>query len=137
MSAETAKAEWTRQICNLLVPIIEEGFRNIYANCVARSRDNNANADVADETNDVVQENVITFFQQTLRDIPKWTDAIVETEYQRIMDTDIDCREMLADLIRAAFTSYIRMLSEKTSSSNISTPSVQRFIHKVYIEAAR
>jgi hypothetical protein len=129
MNYETA--EWMRHICNLLVPIIEEGFRNIYANCVSRSQ-----ADVESEDDlTTVQESVITFFQQTLRDIPKWTDAIVDTEYQRIMDSDSDCKDMLDDLIKAAFLSYLKMLNRQ--GSLITPPTAKRFVHKVYIEAAR
>lgn len=129
---EAAKAEWIKHICNLLVPIIEEGFRNIYANCVSMAM---SSSRPESQDDDMIDESVISFFQQTLRDIPKWNAQIVETEFNRILESDPDCKEILDDLIKAAFTSYIIAFTK--SKMDIPLPSSKRFVHKVYIESAR
>jgi hypothetical protein len=171
---EAAKHEWTRHICNLLVPIIQEGFQNIYTNCQlqlakpipkppkqepAESVDGEPEVVGSPEEEDdeqlleIPEEGVITSFQQTLRNIPQWNQEIIESEYNRILEsinTEYNkmlgyenCTEVLDDLIKAAFTSHILILSSVNLTMHperridMQIPSSKRFVHKVYIEAAR
>ena len=132
---EAAKQEWTKHICNLLVPVIEEGFRNIYINCEKSIQSRN-------HEEDQVHGGVITAFKETLLNIPKWNQEIIDQEFERILSHE-DCHEVLDDLIKAAFTSHILILSSVNLSGKsnhkveMHIPSSKRFVHKVYIEAAR
>ncbi len=141
---EAAKQEWTRHICNLLVPVIEEGFRNIYTNCEHATQQQQQQDD--DESdNNVAVAGVITGFQQTLKNIPKWNQEIIDQEYDRIIKelSSDESQDVLDDLIKAAFTSHILILTSVNLSCEINKkvemniPSTKRFIHKIYIESAR
>ena len=150
---EAAKHEWTKHICNLLVPIIEDGFRNIYTNCersvtsANRRRRGNDEDDENDE-DDAKIMGVITAFKQTLKNIPKWNQEIVDIEYNRIITElrkveEDEAETMLDDLVKAAFTSHILILTsvnlsgQRNKKVEMHIPSSKRFVHKVYIEAAR
>ncbi len=132
---EAARNEWQKHICNILVPVIEEGFRNIYTNCVMGAQRAPEGEDF-DGDDDEISESVITAFQQTLRNIPRWSPEIVDIEYNRILDHDQDTRDVLDDLIKAAFTSHVLVLAQG-KKLDIPIPDTKRYIHKVYIEAAR
>ena len=138
---EAAKQEWTKHICNLLVPVIEEGFRNIYANC-AKSVQVTEDPEDEDATVTAPMVGAISKFKETLLDIPKWNQEIIDQEFDRILNND-DCREVLDDLVKAAFTSHILILTSVNLSGQtnkkveMNIPSSKRFVHKIYIEAAR
>lgn len=143
---EAAKQEWTKHICNLLVPVIEEGFRNIYTNCEKKVQQQ-ARGGVEglmdeDEANEGPVMGAISLFKKTLLDIPKWNQEIIDQEFDRILSND-DCRDVLDDLVKAAFTSHILILTSVNLSGQankkveMNIPSSKRFVHKIYIEAAR
>jgi hypothetical protein len=141
---EAAKQEWTKHICNLLVPVIDEGFRNIYVNCEKKIREDFANdQEGADDDDPAV--GVITMFKNTLLNIPKWNQEIIDEEYgrlQRELAKD-GSQDVLDDLVKAAFTSHILILSSVNMSAQpnkkveLNIPTSKRFVHKIYIEAAR
>jgi hypothetical protein len=155
---EAAKQEWTKHICNLLVPIVEEGFRTIYANCerslmprrpvAAAAPEDGAQEEQQSEEEEMPapdQVGVMSAFQQTLKNIPKWNLDIVDQEYARILkQLELeDCSDVLDDLVKAAFTSHILILTSVNLSGKankkveMNIPSSKRFIHKIYIESAR
>lgn len=169
---EAAKLEWTKHICNLLVPVIEEGFRNIYTNCeltIAAQKNRSSrqrqqhhpdDLDYPEEGDEDMDESVsegkpvvgvITAFKQTLKNIPKWNQEIIDQEYDRILkelseETGADtgaAEDVLNDLVKAVFTSHILILTsvnlsgEANKKVEMNIPSSKRFVHKIYIEAAR
>lgn len=119
-SIVAAKQEYTQQLCNILSPLIYEGFQVIWDNCKEESK-------------------ALKCFQEKLCIIPKWNQDIIDNEYKRIV-TNTDC-EWLDKLIEAVFLSNVKVLSTirigKTKTINISVPNTKNFIHKCYVETAR
>lgn len=117
------KQEYTKQLSNLLVPVIYEGLISIY--------------NEAKRTNN---ESSMKVFQILLSRIPNWNQNIVEGEYQRILQKT-QC-DWLNDLITAVFISHAKILSSikrtnKNKTLNLKVPNGEYFIHKSYIECAR
>jgi hypothetical protein len=117
------KQEYTKQLSNLLVPVIYEGLISIY--------------NEAKRTNN---ESSMKVFQILLSRIPNWNQNIVEGEYQRILQKT-QC-DWLNDLITAVFISHAKILSsikttKKNKTLNLKVPNGEYFIHKAYIECAR
>ena len=61
-----AKNEYTKQLQNILIPRLYEGIDSLYDEA---SKNNNS-------------EDVLSYFQASLRDIPKWNQDIIENENQ-------------------------------------------------------
>jgi len=117
------KQEYTKQLSNLLVPVIYEGLISIY--------------NEAKRTNN---ESSMKVFQILLSRIPNWNQNIVDGEYQRILQKT-QC-DWLNDLITAVFISHAKILSsikttKKNKTLNLKVPNGEYFIHKAYIECAR
>ena len=122
-----AKKEYTKHVCNLLAPILMDGLQNIYNNC----------KDECDKNQD---PELLKSFQKTLKQIPRWNQDIIDTEYERIIEHE-NC-DILDDLVKAVFITNIKILSSVTNNIRpkkvrIEIPSSKRFIHKCYIESAR
>jgi len=79
-------------------------------------------------------------FQTFLTRIPKWNNVIVENERKRIIES---CGiSYLEDLITCVHIIQLKMLScirvgQTQKKIDIDIPSIDTFIHKVYINAAR
>ncbi len=122
-----AKKEYTKHIYTLLGPIILSGFQNIYDNC-------------RDECEKKGDQHLLTYFQDTLKEIPKWNQDVINQEYDRIVQED-NC-DLLDDLVKAVFLFHIKILSsvsmsEKPKKVQLEIPSTKRFIHHCYIEASK
>lgn len=115
-----AKQEYTIQLCDLLIPLLKDGFNSIWIKCK-----NNKSA--------------LKSFQEKLCYVPKWNQDIINNEYSRVIK-NTDCK-WLDKLIEAVFLSYVKVLSTirigKVKNINITIPDTKNFIHKCYIEAAR
>lgn len=119
-----AKNEYTKQLQNILIPRLYEGIDSLYDEA---SKNNNS-------------EDVLSYFQTSLRDIPKWNQDIIENESNRIIEVS-DC-EWLDNLITAVFISHTKILTAVKINSDdekidISVPRITHFIHRCYIEVAR
>ena len=119
-----AKNEYTKQLQNILIPRLYEGIDSLYN----ESNENN------------VETEVLSYFQTSLRDVPKWNQDIIEHETSRIVEVS-DC-EWLDNLITAVFISNTKILAAvkiKTDDEkiDISVPRLPHFIHRCYIEVAR
>ena len=119
-----AKNEYTKQLQNILIPRLYEGIDSLYDEA---SKNNNS-------------EDVLSYFQTSLRDIPKWNQDIIENESNRIVEVS-DC-EWLDNLITAVFISHTKILTAVKINSDdekidISVPRITHFIHRCYIEVAR
>lgn len=116
-----AKQEYTQQLCDLLNPLIYNGFKSIWKKC----KDNNKMS--------------LKTFQEKLTSVPIWNQDIIDNEYSRIIK-ETDCK-WLDKLIEAVFLSNVKVLSTirigKIKTINIKVPETKKFIHHCYIEAAR
>lgn len=122
------KNEYTTHLINVLTPLILEGFQTIYKEA----------QDIAG-TNDILK-----LFQSFLKRIPKWNQAIIETETARILNSTHSF-SWLNDLIKATLKANIVVLMYNPIRR--SQPKIDRkyydeiktthFIHKLYIECAR
>lgn len=117
------KHEYSRQLCNLLVPVMYEGIHSIYNEATKNKKDT-----------------PMKIFQILLSRIPQWNQHIITNEYQRILNKT-QC-DFIADLITAVFISHAKILSsvkskKKSKTLNLKVPNGDYFIHKAYIECAR
>ena len=117
------KQEYTKQLSNLLVPVLYEGLASIYSEA-KRTR----------------TDTPMKMFQILLSKIPNWNQNIIQNEYNRII-SKTQC-DWLNDLITAVFISHAKILSsiktkKKGKTLNLKVPNGDYFIHKAYIECAR
>jgi len=117
------KHEYSRQLCNLLVPVMYEGIHSIYTEATKNKKDT-----------------PMKIFQILLSRIPQWNQHIITNEYQRILNKT-QC-DFISDLITAVFISHAKILSsvkskKKSKTLNLKVPNGDYFIHKAYIECAR
>jgi len=117
------KRDYTKQLCNLLVPVMYEGILSLYTSA------KNARKDLP-----------MKMFQLVLSKVPEWNQHTISNEYNRII-TKTNC-EWINELITAVFISHAKILSsiktrKKTKTLNLKIPNGDYFIHKAYIECAR
>ena len=93
------KNEYTSQIVNILSPLIFQGIQSIYAEAQAIVK---VNGD---------RNNTLKIFQSCLKRIPKWNQAMIETETNRIL-TSTHSHVWLNDLIKATLKAHLIVLSE-------------------------
>ena len=123
-----AKSEYTKQLISLLTQPIYDGIESIYKDSKKISKQ-------------IQRENKkLVLFQEFLSKVPKWNQEIIENEVSRIKDfTQCD---WLENLMTAVFISYTKVLTAigtniSSKKMNIQIPTLEHFIHKCYIEAAR
>ncbi len=122
------KNEYTTHLINILTPLVFEGLLSIYK-----------------EAQEIAgPDNVLKIFQTFLKRIPKWNQAIIEKETNRIINSS-HSYGWLGDLIKATLKSNLVVLmynptiktQTKLDNSFYQNINVNDFIHKVYIECAR
>ena len=118
-----AKNEYTRQLVNLLQPLVYEAMIVLYSAAVDQ-------CDTMDK--------ILPRFDVELANIPKWNNEVVKQETRRIEE---HC-EYLNDLITAVVVSNVKILTsvrlgKKKKKTKISVPAVPDFIHLVYINLAK
>ena len=123
-----AKAEYTKQLVNIIRPYIYDGVKSIYDDA----------KEICDRNN--TPNSTLMTFQKLLSNIPKWSQEIIDQEYDRII-SESQC-DWLEDLITAVFVSHTKILSvvhtsNKSKKINLKIPKADHFIHKCYIECAR
>ena len=122
-----AKMEYTNQLIDILTPHFFDGINSIY--------------DEAKTINNInKKQSIIMLFRTFLEKVPSWSNVIIETETDRIINTS-KC-DWLDDLITAVFISHTKILTSigtNVSSKNIdlTIPKTINFIHKCYINIAR
>ena len=123
-----SKNEWCIRLNNILTPVIIQGIKSIYDESCKLCT-----------TNKEADKYLMTF-QTFLTRIPKWNNVIVENERKRIVES---CGiTYLEDLITCVHIIQLKMLScirvgQVQKKIDIDIPSIDTFIHKVYINAAR
>lgn len=127
-SLAESKNEWCARLVNTLTPEIIQGLKSIFNEAWKLCEDN-------DE-----QDKYLMTFQTFLGRIPKWNSEIIETERKRICESS-GCG-YLEELITCVHVIQLKALScvrvgQKQKKVDIDVPSVDVFIHKIYINVAR
>ena len=127
-----AKTEYTKQLTNLISPLILEGFLSIY--------DESLEIQASDLDPKYQEYSNLQIFQDLLKKIPKWNQDIIDTETDRIIKKT-KC-DWLDDLVGAVFISNAKVLSviktqNRKTEMKLKVPKIENFIHKCYVEAAR
>lgn len=123
-----AKEEYTKQLVSILKPCIYQGIKSIFLDA----------KDICNQDN--TPENVLMVFQDLLSRIPKWSQDIINKEYQRIVDVS-QC-DYIEDLLKVVYVSHIKILTivhsaQKNKKITLKVPSGSHFMHLCYIECAR
>lgn len=127
-SLTDSKNEWCARLINILTPVTIQGVKSIFEEAHNLCREN-----------DEMDKYLMTF-QTFLSRVPKWNNTIIETERKRIVEAS-GCT-YLEDLITCVHVIQLKTLTcirvgQKQKKVDIDVPSVDDFIHKVYINVAR
>ena len=127
-SLQESRNEWCARLINILTPLVIEGFRSIF----------DESWKLCDE-NDELEKYLMTF-QNFLARVPKWNPNIVTEETNRIVEKS-NCG-YLTDLISCVHIIQLKSLTcmrvgNQQKKIDINVPSLENFIHKIYINTAR
>ena len=123
-----SKNEWCARLVTILTPAIIVGLKSIFDEAVKLCDDNEEN------------EKYLMTFQTFLSRVPKWNNDIIENEKKRICEVS-HC-EYLEDLISCVHIIHLKSLTcirvgHQQKKIDIDIPSLDKFIHKIYITVAR
>ena len=123
-----SRNEWCSRLVSIFTPLVTEGIRSIFNESWKICMDN-------DEANKYLMT-----FQNLLSRVPKWNNSIIEEEKKRIIERS-GCN-YLEDLITCVHIIQLKVLTcirvgNKQKKIDISIPSLDAFIHKIYINVAR
>ncbi|MFY7728929.1 MAG: hypothetical protein ACOVRN_05385 [Flavobacterium sp.] len=123
-----ARNEWCSRLVCVFTPLVIEGIRSIF----------NESWKLCIE-NDEASKYLMTF-QNLISRVPKWNANIIEEERKRIVERS-GCN-YLDDLITCVHIIQLKVLTcirvgNKQKKIDITTPNLDSFIHKVYINVAR
>lgn len=127
-SLADSKNEWCARLINILTPVTIQGVKSIFEEAHNLCREN-----------DEMDKYLMTF-QTFLSRVPKWNNTIIETERKRIVEAS-GCT-YLEELITCVHVIQLKTLTcvrvgQKQKKVDIDVPSVDDFIHKVYVNVAR
>jgi len=128
LSLGESKNEWCARLLNILTPAISQGVKSIFDEAWKICIDNKE------------KDKYLMTFQNFLTRVPKWNTNIIETEKTRIVETS-GCT-YLEELITCVHVIQLKILTcvrvgSKQKKIDINVPSVNDFIHKIYIHVAR
>lgn len=135
-----AKDIYTDYLLYVLTPLIYEGLLSIYD----YSYEKEQNIIELEKNNPKLKNpGIAILFQHFLSSIEKWTDSLIESETQRIIDNS-KCSDIFDDLVKAVIKSHITVLtySLKDKTQIIEAKlhenvDIKTFIHKCYLECSR
>jgi hypothetical protein len=119
-----AKQQYTKQLMNIMKPIIYEELFDIYTRSVEDCEN---------------QNDLLICFQNELKQVPKWNSDVIKAATSKIMDS---C-SYFNDLITAVFLSNVRILTSVKLGSNkkrkvkLVVPTNETFVHKVYVNVSK
>jgi len=127
-SLTDSKNEWCARLINILTPVTIQGIKSIFDEAHNLCREN-----------DEMDKYLMTF-QTFLSRVPKWNNTIIETERKRVVETS-GCT-YLEELITCVHVIQLKTLTcvrvgQKQKKVDTDVPSVDDFIHKVYVNVAR
>jgi hypothetical protein len=127
-SLTESKNEWCVRLVNIFTPALIAGLKSIFKEAWILCKEN-------DE-----EYKYLMTFQTFLSRIPKWNTDIIETERKRI--SEVSGCGYLEELITCVHIIQLKALScvrvgQKQKKIDINIPSVDDFVHKIYINVAR
>tara|TARA_B100000424_G_C22945484_1_gene503258 strand:- start:3679 stop:4848 length:1170 start_codon:yes stop_codon:yes gene_type:complete len=127
-SLNESKNEWCIRLVNIMTGHIIDGFKSIFNEAWKICKD------------DDEMEKYLMTFQNLMSKIPQWNETIIETEKKRIIENS-NC-SYIEDLLTCVHIVQLKALTCVRVSSNqkkidLDIPSLDKFIHKVYINIAR
>jgi len=127
-SLTESKNEWCARLVSLLTHHIIIGIESIFKEALTIC------------VNEKEENKYLMTFQNLLCAIPQWNPSIIEQETKRI-ETNSGCK-YLEDLITCVHIIQLKALTcirvgQKSKKIDINIPSVNTFIHNVYINVAR
>ena len=122
-----ARSEYTKQLCNILIPPYFQFFLNI----LEKAR--------AEVTANKEPKKLLWQFQTFLNDIPDWNMEKVNTEIATLQ-ASCGC-DYMEDLLTAVFIAHTKVLtairvSAKQKKVQITVPKVEHFMFKVLCETS-
>ena len=123
-----AKHEYSMNLVNILTPLLIEGIKSIFKEawelCI----------------NNEEKGKYLMTFQNFLTRVPKWNQAIINGETERIISQS-GC-SYLEDLVTCVHISQLKILTSirvanKQKKVDIEVPKLTDFIHNIYIKFAR
>ena len=127
-SLSESKNEWCARLVNIFTPAVVSGLKSIFDEawqlCVSEDE----------------EDKYLITFQTFLSRVPKWNNEIIEVERKRIVD--ISSCGYLEDLITCVHVIQLKALTcirvgQEQKKVEVDIPSVDKFVHKVYINVAR
>lgn len=123
-----AKTEYTKQLIQIIAPHLLSGLLTIYDEAYGVCTSNKE------------EDLTMLTFQELLGEVPAWNNVMVAEESERISE-ESKC-DYLEDILTAVFVCHTKILTtvrvtNKDRKINLKIPSVENFIHQVYIEIAR
>lgn len=127
-SLAESKNEWCARLVNIMTPAVITGLKSIFEEAMVLCRENNE------------EDKYLMTFQTFLTRIPKWNNTIIESERTRICE--ISCCSYLEDLISCVHIIHLKALTcirvgQEQKKVDIDIPSIDNFVHRVYIAVAR
>ena len=129
MSTDFVKQTLRENLGRVVIPHVADGFWSIYDNAKSACERNKQ------------PDQILRTFQNLLTQVPKWTPETLKKEVDRIA-TASKC-DYMEDLLLGVFVSYIRAFAslQQVRSEHVdipfTRPSMEVFIHKFYVMAAR
>ena len=123
-----AKNEYCARLVTILTPLIKEGFKSIFEEAFDMCKDNSED------------DKYLMTFQTFLSRVPKWNNEIIESETKRILE--VTSCQYLEDLITCVHIIQLKALTcirvgQKQKKIDVDIPSVDKFVHQIYINVAR
>lgn len=123
-----SKNEWSARLMNILTPLVISGFNSIWKDAYQIAIKNGEKG------------KYLMTFQNYLSQVPKWSQTIVQAECDRIVNKS-GC-SYLQDLLTCVHIIQLKALScvrvgQSQRKVDIDIPSLETFIHNVYINCAR
>ena len=120
-----AKAEYTRQLCNFVVPALETYFLDLLASTKETEKD---------------PKRILWSFQDSLKQFPDWNMDKVQRETAKIAEST-KC-DYLEEILTAVFIAHTKVLSairltSKQKKLQITIPKLDHFLHRTMSECAR
>ncbi len=127
-SLTESKNEWCARLVNIMTPAVINGLKSIFDEAWQL-------CEQEDE-----EEQYLKTFQTFLSRVPKWNPDIIETERKRICE--VSACGYLEDLITCVHIIQLKALTcirvgQDQKKIDLQVPSVDTFVHKVYVNVAR
>jgi len=127
-SLEESKNEWCSRLVSILTSSVITGIMSIYKEALRMCDENNQ------------EDKYLMTFKNLLSRVPEWNSSIIETERKRI-EHESRCK-YLEDLVTCVHIIQLKALTcirvgQKQKKIDLDIPSIDKFIHKVYINTAR